>query len=40
LSMHSKPAEAGEGGDPDIDDDKKLDKDFLGEAILRNFLTS
>jgi hypothetical protein len=38
--MHSKPADAGEGGDPDVDDDNKLDNDFLGEAIFLSFLVS
>ena len=35
CSKLSRPAEAGEGGDPD---DNKLVKDFLEEAILLNFL--
>ena len=38
VSIVSSPADAGDGGE--ADDDNSLDNDFLGEAILRNFLTS
>ena len=36
CNRFSRPAEAGEGGDPD--EDNKLVNDFLEEATLLNFL--
>ena len=40
VSIVSSPADAGDGGEPEEDDNRLDNVFFVGEAILRVFLTS